>query len=63
MNELNNGVTYIFGENAAIDGELNGEWLLDFAYYKNTPIWNDFFAKLRNIFWEILRPLIEMLNT
>lgn len=62
MDELNNGVTYVFGENAAVDGNVNADWAVDFFYYKNTPMWNDFFEKLRNLFWGILKPLIAMFN-
>ncbi len=63
MDELNNGITYVFGENADLNGRVYGDWVLDFVYYKDTPMWNDLFEKLRNTFWNILRPLIEMLNT
>lgn len=63
MDKINEGVTYVFGENAAIDGEVNSEWVVDFFYFKDSPLWNDFFKALRDTFWNILRPLISMLNS
>ena len=62
MDTINNGLTYVFGENAALDGEANGEWILDTFYYKDTPLWDAIFKMLRDAFWNALRPIIELFN-
>lgn len=58
MDKINEGVTYIFGENAAFDGDINAQWAVDFFYNKDTPLFEDIFTKLRDSFWAVIKRLI-----
>ncbi len=60
MDNINEGLTYVFGENAAIDGEMNGQWAVDFFYYKDTPLFDDIFSKMRDALWGLVRKIILM---
>ena len=62
MEDINNGITYVFGENADLEADINADWIGDFFYYKNTPLWKDVFAFFRNAFWNVLTPIIALFN-
>ncbi|MBQ6864899.1 MAG: hypothetical protein IJO14_11745 [Clostridia bacterium] len=60
MDKINEGITYVFGENAAVDGNVNADWAVDFFYNKDTPMFDDLFAKMRDTFWSLIKKLIEL---
>lgn len=60
MEKINEGITYVFGESAAIDGEPSADWVADFFYYKNTPLFDDIFSKMRDAFWSVVQKLIVL---
>ncbi len=55
--DVKEGITYVFGENTD-----NGQWIADVLINKNTPLYKDVFAKMRDIFWGFLKKLIELFS-
>ncbi len=55
--DINEGITYVLGENTD-----NGQWIADVLINKNTPMYKDMFAKMRELFWSILKKLIELFS-
>lgn len=57
MNDINEGITYVFGENTD-----SAQWIADVAINKNTPLYLDIFAKMRELFWNFIKKLIELFS-
>ena len=57
MNDIKEGVTYVFGENPD-----SPEWIADVVIYKNTPLFKDIFERIRNSFWSFIKKLIELFS-
>lgn len=54
---INESAAYIFGENTD-----SPEWIADVLINKNTPLYKDFFAVLRNSFWGFIKKLIDLFS-
>ena len=37
----------------------NANVLVDFFYYKNTPLQKELFAKIRTLFWKLLKQVLD----
>lgn len=57
MDKINEGITYVFGENTD-----SAEWIGDVFINKNTPLYNDIFAKMRDLFWGFIKKLIDLFS-
>ena len=55
--DVKEGITYVFGENTD-----SGQWIADVFINKNTPLYKDVFARMRDIFWGFLKKLIDLFS-